>query len=693
MLKKLLHPLIAYFTLGTDKNTSINDRKKITLLHIFCNTWHLFTLFSFIEDFYNDQLLPVSYVTMLMTVITVQVLLYRKKLFASSLLFVIGLAMTTFIFSNYVYIEELLEYYFLLPPSIALIYIDNRKLNVVILVICLLGLYIPNLYFHHYPRTVLNNMNPPFLFFSIFIVISYFKNLNIRNEKILEAKTRQLQELDEFKSQFFTNISHEVRTPLTLINGYNSDLITVSDSPEIQKIQQNVKKQIHKITDIVDSVLDLAKIRSSNFSLQLKSTNVSEIIRKQYMNFEPLFHQKNIDFHLSSDTIDYYAHTDTVFFEKALNNLIINALKYTPSGTVTVDTYQKNKQLVLKVSDTGIGIAERDLEHVFDRFYQVNNDINQSGGSGIGLAFCKEIIELHRGNISLKSQLDEGSEFIITMPLEKSLPKMVSQEKTQTREQETEVPEAVEKTEDEEANLPGHRFLIVDDNDDMRKYLATVLADSHCLQASNGSEALEVIDQNEIDFIITDYMMPVLNGYDLVNRLKQKNVNVPIIMLTAKTDSDTRVDVLQLGIDDYVTKPFDKEELLARIRNCIRNHTSRNSYNEENNINLTDSQEDLFINQLKEYITENSGNMDLNQEMIANAFNVSKSSFYRKVKSNTGMSPNDFIREIRLQEARLILQDNPAILLKELSFKVGFHHTSYFSRIYEKRFGIKPWSK
>ncbi len=687
MLKRTLDLVTAYFTLGADENTSINDLKKITLLHIFCNTWHLFTILTIIEDFFSNDLLLISYAVMLSFVISVQVLLALKKLLAASLLFIFNLSVTAFMFSNYLYIGELLEYYFLLPPAIALIYIDNRKLNIAILVICLLGLYVPNLYFKHYPYAVLNNKNPPFLFLSMFIVISYFKNLNIRNEKILKAKTEQLEELDKFKSQFFTNISHEIRTPLALINGHVSDLDANSNGVKTLEIQQHVKKQIHKITHMVDSVLDLAKIQSSNFSLQLKLNNVSGLIRKQYMSFEPLFKQKNIDFRISDNETDYFSLLDPVFFEKVVSNLIMNALKYTDKGTVTINCYEDNEQLVLNITDTGIGIADSEIESVFKRFYQVNNDINRSGGSGVGLAFCKEIIELHHGKITLKSKRAEGSAFTIVLPLEKSMPASIAKDGVSIENEENFEIVTEKNVVDTNYQL---RFLIVEDNDDMRKYLKSILKNHYCLEATNGLQALEIVAQEAVDFIITDYMMPKLNGYDLVVKLNENNSNIPIVMLTAKTGTNVKLDVLKLGVDDYITKPFNKEELLARIDNCIRNHNSRKSYNKEQNIEAETFKNDAFIDQLKEYIIKNLGNTSLNQDVIALELNISKSSFYRKVKSHTGLSPNNFIREIRLQKAREILQKNYTTSLKELSLEVGFNHTSYFSKLYEKRFGIKP---
>ena len=187
-------------------------------------------------------------------------------------------------------------------------------------------------------------------------------------------------------------------------------------------------------------------------------------------------------------------------------------------------------------------------------------------------------------------------------------------------------------------------------------------------------------------------MMPKLNGYELVTKLKAQNNTTPIIMLTAKTDTDTKLDVLKLGIDDYITKPFDKEELLTRIENCIKNYTSRNLYNEAHDINTKDS-DTLFISELTDFIYKKSNDANLNQSMIAQEFNISTSSFYRKIKSQTGLSPNNFIKEIRLQKAQEILQKNPNILLKQLALEVGFIHDTYFSKIYFNRFGIKPLEK
>ena len=521
------------------------------------------------------------------------------------------------------------------------------------------------------------------LFLTLFFVFLKYesKKRALGNALLLEKKESiKLKELDRFKSQFFTNISHEIKTPLTLINGYISDLnLEASDETEL-----NFKKQIHKITNIVDTVLDLAKMQSSNFKLHLETTNVSNIVYKLFINFKPLFDQKNIDFTISYNDLDYFSPIDALFFEKAINNLIVNALKYTDLGNVSINISNKDTLVIINVSDTGIGISNNNIEKVFNRFYQVNNDINAAGGSGIGLAFCKEIIELHSGTISLKSEINKGSEFTIILPLEKSLPSIIIPNENNIKKRNIKDSKS---TMTYNSNL---LFLVVDDNYDMRKYLLSILKDYKCLEAENGEQALEIIHTKTIDFIITDYMMPKLNGYDLVTKLKESNNSTPIIMLTAKTDINTKLDALKLGIDDYITKPFNKNELLVRIHNCIKNNTAKKSFNDEHNITINTYSNDNFIHKLKKYVIENSNKSTLNQDVIAEEFNVSKSSFYRKIKSNTGLSPNNFIKEIKLQKAREIIHKNSNISLKELSYEVGFNHTSYFSKIYKDRFGVKP---
>ena len=681
----------AIINLGIREGDSTTEIKRIKLLNLFCIAWHVRTILEFIDDDLTSKPLLLSlfdFFIMVLIVGGIQFLQYKRKLLTARLLFICSILFLTFMYANYIYTANFLEYYFMLVPGTTLIFIDNKKINWVIIFTAFIFMYFPNFYFNHYSAAY-SNFSIIFLFFGVLIMVNYFKNLNLKNEKALEIKSTELEELDKFKSQFFTNISHEIRTPLTLIKGQADDLKNLSSKDvKIEAIQQNINQQINSITEIVDNVLDLAKMKSSNFKLKTKHANISDLIEKIYLSFESLFYQKNIDFDLSLNSKNYITNIDPIFIERALNNILLNALKYTEKGSVTLDVSRKKQFLNITVSDTGIGISKNNMENIFNRFYQVNNDINQSGGSGIGLAFSKEIIELHEGTLTAKSKPNIGSSFIITLPL---TPKKTAQETPiKTSSVTNNLLKSLPKNNIESNTV----FLIVDDNLDMRKYLKSILQNYTCLEAKNGIEALEIVQNRKVDFIITDYMMPKMNGLTLITNLNKRKNRIPIIMLTAKNDIDSKLEVLNLGIDDYVTKPFEKEELLIRINNAIKNYRNKVKYNEENNLDTfrIPKEKDL-LKEIELHVNNNSDKKELNQDFLSEKFNISKSSLYRHIKSKTGMSPKEFITEIRLQKARRILENNSDILLKQLALEVGFQHTSYFSTIFTNRFGYKPLKK
>ncbi len=681
----------AIINLGIREGDSTTEIKRIKLLNLFCIAWHVRTILEFIDDDLTNKPLLLSlfdFFIMVLIVGGIQFLQYKRKLLTARLLFICSILFLTFMYANYIYTANFLEYYFMLVPGTTLIFIDNKKINWAIIFTAFIFMYFPNFYFNHYSAAY-SNFSIIFLFFGVLIMVNYFKNLNLKNEKALEIKSTELEELDKFKSQFFTNISHEIRTPLTLIKGHADDLKNLSSKDvKIEAIQQNINQQINSITEIVDNVLDLAKMKSSNFKLKTKHANISDLIEKIYLSFESLFYQKNIDFDLSLNSKNYITNIDPIFIERALNNILLNALKYTEKGSVTLDVSRKKQFLNITVSDTGIGISKNNIENIFNRFYQVNNDINQSGGSGIGLAFSKEIIELHEGTLTAKSKPNIGSSFIITLPL---TPKKTAQETPiKTSSVTNNLLKSLPKNNIESNTI----FLIVDDNLDMRKYLKSILQNYTCLEAKNGIEALEIAQNRKVDFIITDYMMPKMNGLTLITNLNKRKNRIPIIMLTAKNDIDSKLEVLNLGIDDYVTKPFEKEELLIRINNAIKNYHNKVKYNEENNLGtFSIPKEKDLLKEIELHVNNNSDKKELNQDFLSEKFNISKSSLYRHIKSKTGMSPKEFITEIRLQKARRILENNSDILLKQLALEVGFQHTSYFSTIFTNRFGYKPLKK
>ncbi len=691
---KLKELLITYLnnlsTARAKEGINKNDSKKMNLFNVFCLVWYLFIVLviteSLIENSFNgiSKEAAISAILMAVSISVCRYFFYKKKYTIAYSYYIFQIIGLTFYFSNFLNKGELLEYYYIFAPAICLIFIDDKRIIYTSLFVSYLCLILPSLYFKQYPVGTLTDLSVSFLYFGIFIMVNYFKTLNRRNEKSLELKTQELEELNNFKSQFFTNVSHEIRTPITLIKGYNDELPeALHTPPKITYIQQNINQQIDKITEIINSVLDLAKMEKTEPVFHLAPVNIVEILHKIHISFEPLFRQKNISLLLEIKNKKCITYIDPLFIERALNNVVSNALKYTEKGSVTISLYCTKNKSILKIKDTGVGIPQKDVNKVFDRFYQVNNHINKSGGSGIGLSFTKEMLKLHNGKITVKSSLGAGSEFTIELPIYKKK----ENKKEHTISKDTKI--VKNNTTNGTINLPNITFLIVDDTLEMRKYLKTILQKYKCLEAENGSDALEVMKQNTINFIITDYMMPTMNGYDFIKQLKNDGCNIPIIMLTAKKEVHLKLEILQLGVDDYMTKPFEKKELLIRIKNLLNNYKERENYIKTlPNTSIVVS--DDFSKQLENFILLNLDKKELSQDDIADYFNISKSSLYRKLKSKTGLSPNEFVTEVKLQKAKTILENNPTILLKQLAYDVGFTNVYYFSTLYEKRFGCKP---
>ncbi len=679
-----------FITMGADIKTSKRDLKKIKLFNLFTLAWYILVIILLFKSYFSsDQEYKTIVLHLIISgVLIIAQLLHKKKKFITArLLFIFCVFVVAFYYSNILSLGNYSELYYFIASPICVILIDNKYINYTVLAIAILLYTIPNMFLDIYPKG--NHL----IFIIINIVLFFTYSASIKNEQALETKTKELAVLSEFQSQFFINISHEIRTPLTLIKGQISNLNTVlNKAPEVIIIQKKLNKQVLNITKIVDDVLDLAKMETSSFSLNIQEVNITEVIAKIYLSFESVFKQKNINFIFFKDDKNYIARVDIIYLEKAINNIVLNALKYTEQGTVSLKLIKVKEKIQIVIEDTGIGMSEQDVKNICKRFYQVNNKINKSGGNGIGLAFSNEIIKHHKGELVIKSTLNEGSSFKIILPLlrvekdkkNRALP-LIKIDKVNVTDKEP-VKEPVTK-------LTKKIVLIVDDNFDMRKYLKEILTTYHCVEAENGLEALHIIENNvAIDFIITDYMMPKMDGYDFIKALKEKGIEIPILMLTAKTDNENKLGILKLGIDDYLHKPFEKEELLIRIDNSLKNYIKRDLFLKKRGVIYSDNQKiNQWINKVREYIYNECGNVNFVQADILEHFSISKSSLYRKIKSETGLTPNEFITEIKLLKAREILEKNSNKSLKSLSLDVGFLHSFYFSKLYEKRFGNKPF--
>jgi signal transduction histidine kinase/DNA-binding NarL/FixJ family response regulator len=590
-----------------------------------------------------------------------------------------------------------LEYYFLLAPPIAITLYIKKYTSYLVLAVSFLLFLTPYYFYVVYPEEYVDRLIPfetICIFLVIVLIVNYFKQNNLNSENLLslerdkvlsdkillEKQKAELRELSEFKTHFYVNLSHEIRTPLTLIKGHSLQL-NFNDSEEKMEEKINIiNSQVEQVEFIINNIMDISKIDNKDFHLDLAPVNISSFFDKHFSNFKNLFETKGVLFSLENRTQNLLFKVDNYLFSKSIDNLLSNALKFTKSGdAVVIKIYLQGVDLKVEVIDTGIGIPEEDIEKVFDRFFQSKNHITKSQGSGIGLSFTKSIIEAHNFSIDVKSISNISTIFSIQIPQE-SLQESLNVEHTKVLK---------EPSKNEIIVNSKLKVLLVEDHNEMRKYIISLLDDYTVTEAENGEVALDILKRETFDVIITDYMMPVLDGKGLVTAIKSQNLKTPIIVLTARTDSDAKLKMLRLGIDAYLNKPFMKEELLMHIKKASKSFDVINKFdsklkNEEKESLNKFAQK--FNEDLNEFIFENMHSSIFGIETIADHFNISKSTLVRKTKSLLGQVPKDIILEARFQKARLILEENPTESKKNISEAIGIKNSFYFFKKMEERF-------
>lgn len=690
-------------SLGIHNDLTKNEEKLVRLLNYICVTWYSIIIFFGISDYFfevNYLSILAGHVIQFFLLMNVQYLQYKQKYKAARILFVSASYMQFFIFCNFILPGNLIEFFYILIPLFSLLFLNDKKFHYFFLLLVIVSFTVPRYCVDIYDNKIFATPTTmPILFIAIFLLVNYFKNLNIKSEErlknqrnevfkdkqIIEEQKKELEEVNRFQQQFFVNVAHEIRTPLTIIKGNTSKILKQKESEyeAFKKELFTIEKQTAKIQNIVNDVMDLTRLDAENFNLNTSPNLASQLVYSTFQSFTSLFENKSISFSFEDHTNStILINMDLVFIERALNNILINALKYTDEGgKVSIELHQQIDNLIISIQDDGIGICKEDLDKIFNRFYQADNSINRAGGSGIGLSFSKEIIALHQGNIEVVSQLETGSSFIITLPIAG-----------------TQEIEAIEQTENkssstnqkhESFNSLKTTILLVEDNKDMSLYIKDLLNDFNIIEAQNGIEALELLKLHKIDLILSDYMMPKMNGYELVSELRKLQTDIPIIILTARADLDAKINILRLGIDDYITKPFENEELILRIENSLKNHSLKKEFIVEEKILASCLENDHFILELKNYITENCTDISFGLPEICDHFALSTSSLFRKVKAASGLSPKEFIVEVKLHLARTIIETNPPSSLKELAFQLGYVNYSHFGKLYLKRFGVE----
>ncbi|MEX2231297.1 MAG: hybrid sensor histidine kinase/response regulator transcription factor [Cyclobacteriaceae bacterium] len=540
-------------------------------------------------------------------------------------------------------------------------------------------------------------------------LILYWRSYEIKRVR-LKQRAAYLSELDHVKTRFFANISHEFRTPITLILGPLREIYNQTTNPEQKTTFGVMIRNGQRLLRLINQLLDLSKIEAGKMQLHTTKLELVEFLREIAASYESLAAGKGIKYAFNPEVPRLVASLDKEKIEKVMHNILSNAFKFTKEGEVTMRLKLQDKQSALiTVSDTGAGIPQDRLDKVFDRFYQVDSSHTRGyEASGLGMALAKELVELHHGKISVESTEGIGTTFTVWIPLGKEQTGIV--ENTDHRvyhetgetisEDHTLVNTSVSESVNGKpaASSEEHPVvLIVEDNADMRNYIhRTLFEHYHILEAANGIEGLKKAQEILPDLIISDIMMPEMDGYKLCELIKTNELtsHIPVILLTAKADRESKLAGLETGADDYLSKPFDGDELKLIIRNRVeerrkmRERFSREITLEPKQIAIT-SLDEKFLKKVLDIIEvhmddENFSIVELSQEA-----GYSHIHFYRKIKALSGQTPSQFLRTIRLKRAADLLR-NKSDNVSQIAYSVGFSSQSYFIKCFKEQFGMTP---
>lgn len=521
---------------------------------------------------------------------------------------------------------------------------------------------------------------------------------------LLTLQTEELVQLSNTKAQFYDNITHEFRTPLTVILGMVDTLKSYyreEKNEEIVSATDMIDRNGKKLLQLVNEFLDTSKIENGIATLHLEQIDVIPFIKYLSESFESLAEAKQIKLTVYSEIETLPMDVDTNKLAAIVTNLISNAIKFTPKhGKVIIhinkNESQDNEFLVLKINDSGIGIAQNHIANLFDRFYQIPEHKQQNmKGSGIGLALVKDYVNLMQGTIDVKSKLNQGSTFIVNLPITNtaSIAKPESITKLPKYEERSVITENI--THNLNTNLP--LVLIIEDNFDVTQYLKSCLKDAYeVLHAINGQEGINVAFEHMPDIIISDVVMPIKTGFDVCQTLKndERTDHIPIILLTAKITIEDKLTGLSHGADAYLAKPFLKEELFTRLNQLIIQRKKLISKLEKNGLSSILNEKEIspqtkFLQQAITLIHEQLDDAQFGPGQLAQKMNLSESQVYRKLKAITDKSTAIFIRSIRLQKAKQLLQKSNKTI-SEIAYEVGFNNPSWFSRAFKEEFGVSP---
>lgn len=528
--------------------------------------------------------------------------------------------------------------------------------------------------------------------------------------KMQEFEAHHLREIEKMKSRFFANLSHEFRTPLTLIKGPLEQLISGRIKDNLIDYYKMLLRNTEKLQSLIDQLLELSQLEAETIPLNIESLDLVSLLRSFTYNFMPLAEEKFITLEFNTSVESFTAMIDRDKLEKIINNLLSNAFKFTPSGgRISVNLKQENSLTnnfaLVEVSDTGSGIPEEYQSKIFDRFYQVDGSSKRNeSGSGIGLALVKELVSLHNWDISVNSKVGEGTTFTVKIPapsptFPKSGREVESLNNPESADQKKEEFSALAENESEDSIEKEEKpfILFVEDSTDVRSYVNDLLKpDYKVLLAENAEEGIELALKNLPDLIISDLMMPGMDGIEFCNKIKSdwQTSHIPFILLTAKVTDESKIEGLETGADDYLTKPFNYDELAARIKNLIEQRKRlREKFSKEINIqpdSITSSKVDSeFLEKAITITQKNISNENFDTEKLAEEMFVSRRQLHRKLQAITGQGPGEFIRTFRLKRAAQLLLENK-LSVTQIALEVGFESPAQFTRSFKKHFNVLP---
>ena len=511
-------------------------------------------------------------------------------------------------------------------------------------------------------------------------------------------------------SFIFTNITHELLTPLTILSASVSNL--QKKYPGGQKEYDLMELNIQRSVRLLQQILETSKSQAGELKLLVSNGDVMQYIRETARSIQPLMDRKELTFSIECKPESMLGWIDTDKLDKIIFNLLSNSVKYTPKGgrvTVEVNTNKRFDHVIIHITDTGVGIPPEKMKHLYTRFYDGEYRKNRTYGTGLGLALTRDLVYLHKGGINCTSVVGEGTVFTIDLPIHKEafMPSEIDEKNQISFEipehviadlpQVENIVEEVMETTDENAS----RILLVEDNKELLMLMKQLLHHHYnVMTANNGREALEIIQSNPFDIIVSDVMMPEMDGYELTTRIKQDSnlQHLPVILITARVQEEYDRQALMKGADDIIHKPFKLSDLQLRIDNMIANrqriqpeasNLSTETENSEPTDNLTPSERE-FMNRAIKCIEENMIDSDYDRDAFAADMHISASTLYNKLRQLTGMNVSSFIRDTRIKAACKMAKENPELRVSDIAYHVGFRDPKYFATSFKRVMGCQP---